>query len=65
MPFPAIVLNAAVNNVKCSIEDSPREVRIIYSNPIHREILDEDPYWVRAAEYAYPRTYPVMMYQPR
>ncbi|MHB1185943.1 MAG: class I SAM-dependent methyltransferase [Desulfobulbia bacterium] len=39
-PFDDVVLEAVVNNIKKSLRRKPREIAIIYYNPVHSHILD-------------------------
>lgn len=39
-PFDDVVLEAVVNKIKKSLRRKPREIAIIYYNPVHSHILD-------------------------
>jgi SAM-dependent methyltransferase len=39
-PFDDVVLEAVVKNIKKSLQRKPREIAIIYYNPVHSHILD-------------------------
>lgn len=39
-PFDDVVLEAVVKNIKKSLQGKPREIAIIYYNPVHSHILD-------------------------
>jgi SAM-dependent methyltransferase len=38
-PFDEIVTSAVVNNIFYSLEANPRKIRIIYVNPLHKELF--------------------------
>ncbi|MDP2002937.1 MAG: class I SAM-dependent methyltransferase [Desulfurivibrionaceae bacterium] len=39
-PFDDVVLEAVVKNIKKSLQQKPRQIAIIYYNPVHSHILD-------------------------
>ena len=39
-PFDDVVLEAVVKNIKKSLQRKPREIAVIYYNPVHSHILD-------------------------
>lgn len=40
-PFPASVLRRVVNKIAASFWQRPRQIIILYYNPVHKEVLDE------------------------
>jgi hypothetical protein len=44
-PFDPPVLEAVLANIRRSHEAAPRSIHLIYGNPWHRQVLDDDPFW--------------------
>jgi SAM-dependent methyltransferase len=38
-PFDEIIMSAVVNNIFTSLQNNPRKIRIIYVNPLHKELF--------------------------
>ena len=38
-PFDEIIMSAVVNNIFESLHNNPRKVKIIYANPLHKELF--------------------------
>jgi Histone methylation protein DOT1 len=51
-PFEKKVLEQVLSNIRRSLESKPRSIHIVYANPGHREVLDDDPFWRTAGEVA-------------
>jgi SAM-dependent methyltransferase len=49
-PFGAEALRAVLSNIRASLLRRPRDVRILYALPVHRELLDADPFWTSVGE---------------
>lgn len=45
-PFGPPVLSSVLANIKRSYESAPRPIHVIYGRPLHRELLDDDPFWL-------------------
>ena len=55
-PFDDVVLEAVVKNIKKSLQRKPREIAVIYYNPVHSHILDnsflpQNSYLIGGEEY--------------
>ena len=44
-PFERKVLEQVLSNIRRSLESKPRSIHIVYTNPVHRRVLDDDPFW--------------------
>ncbi len=44
-PFDADLLKAALANIENCLKSRPRNAFILYSNPVHRELLDQSKKW--------------------
>jgi SAM-dependent methyltransferase len=38
-PFDEIIMSAVVNNIFSSLQNTPRKIRIIYVNPLHKDLF--------------------------
>lgn len=38
-PFDEIIMSAVVNNIFASLKNNPRKIKIIYVNPLHKELF--------------------------
>ena len=41
-PFDEIIMSGVINNINSSIHDHPREVYIIYINPLHKKLFTDN-----------------------
>jgi len=44
-PFDAVIMSRVLSNIEKSVERELREVLCIYHNPVHRDLLDDSPFW--------------------
>lgn len=44
-PFDHVVLSRVLDNLRASLAAHPRDVRVVYANPLRREVLDRDDLW--------------------
>jgi hypothetical protein len=44
-PFGPPVLEKVAANIRRSHEAAPRPIHLVYGRPLHREVLDSDPFW--------------------
>lgn len=44
-PFGRVVLSRVLDNLRTSLAEHPRDVRVVYANPLQRELLDRDDLW--------------------
>lgn len=49
-PFGRPVLEKVVANIRHSYETAPRPIHVVYGRPLHRDVLDHDPFWLAVAE---------------
>ena len=49
-PFDGEVLEQVLRNIRYSLQHKPRSIHIIYANPVHRQVLDNDPFWLNVGE---------------
>jgi len=49
-PFGAQTLQAVINNIKETLLENPRAIRVVYYSPAHRNILDNQDWLVRETE---------------
>jgi SAM-dependent methyltransferase len=49
-PFGRKVLDEVLRNIRQSLQSRPRIVHVVYANPVHRQVLDDDPFWRTAGE---------------
>jgi len=49
-PFDQPVLEAVLRNIRRSHEAEPRSIHLVYGNPWHRQVLDDDPFWLAVDE---------------
>ncbi len=56
-PFPRDVLQTVLDGLGRSLAQRPRDVRVIYVNPVHRDLLDATPYLAPRAEGHYYAVY--------
>ncbi|MFG0242158.1 MAG: methyltransferase domain-containing protein [Phycisphaerales bacterium JB054] len=46
-PFGAATMSAVMDRIRESLERDPRQIRIVYMNPLHDEVLSRQPWLVR------------------
>jgi SAM-dependent methyltransferase len=51
-PFPGQVLLSVIQNIKTSLERRPRDATIIYRHPVHRDVIDAEPFFQKAKEFS-------------
>lgn len=44
-PFDAVIMSQVLGQIEESVDRNPRDVLCIYHNPVHRELLDNSPFW--------------------
>lgn len=49
-PFERKVLEHVLRNIRHSLQSKPRSIHIVYANPVHRQVLDGDPFWRAVGE---------------
>ena len=49
-PFGRSVLESVLTNIRRSYESTPRPIHVVYGRPLHREVLDDDPFWLAVEE---------------
>lgn len=49
-PFGPPVLEAVIANIRRSYESAPRPIHLVYGRPLHRGLLDDDPFWLAEKE---------------
>jgi hypothetical protein len=64
-PFQEEILTQVLNNIRASLQAAPRPVHIVYANPVHRHVLDNDPFWHNAGEFQFNGLETMVHYQPR
>lgn len=64
-PFQEDVLIQVLNNIRASLQTEPRRAHLVYANPVHRQVLDEDPFWLKAGELDFEGLETFVHYQPR
>jgi SAM-dependent methyltransferase len=64
-PFRKRVLQQVLSNIRRSLESNPRSIHIVYVNPFHRRVLDDDSFWRMVAETDSGGLEPAVYYQPR
>jgi SAM-dependent methyltransferase len=40
-PFDEVVLSTVLRNIKRSLQEAPRKIWVVYYNPVHRRVIDE------------------------
>ena len=48
-PFGEAILKQVLSRLKDSVAENPRDVFVIYHNPVHREILDHEPFFEKVS----------------
>lgn len=48
--FGRPVLEAVLANLRRSLISGPRPIPLVYANPLHRQALDDDPFWLAVGE---------------
>ena len=64
-PFKSKLLEKVLSNIRLSLQSKPRLIHIVYANPIHRQVLDDDPFWRLVAETTSGGLDTFLYYQPR
>lgn len=64
-PFGQKVLEQVLGNIRHSLQSKPRAIHVIYAYPVHRQVLDDDPFWRTVAETTSGGFDPFVYYQPR
>lgn len=64
-PFNSEVLEQVLDNIRLSLRSKPRAIHLIYVNPHHRRLLDDDPFWRLINETDSGGLEPAVYYQPR
>jgi len=64
-PFGPRVLEQVLGNIRLSLESKPRVIHVVYVNPFHRHVLDDDPFWRVVAETDSGGLGTAVYYQPR
>lgn len=64
-PFPGDVLLSVLANIRRSVEDHPREIRVIYAYPLHRDEFDRDDFWRLAGAVNCQGFGQVLQFRPR
>lgn len=64
-PFKRKVLEQVLGNIRQSLQSKPRSIHIVYANPVHRQVLDDDPFWRTAGETTSGGLERYVYYQPR
>ncbi|PTL81111.1 hypothetical protein [Vitiosangium sp. GDMCC 1.1324] len=59
------VLIQVLNNIRGSLQAEPRPIHVMYANPVHRHVLDDDPFWVKAGEIRFGDLETFVHYRPR
>jgi hypothetical protein len=49
-PFERKVVEQVLVNIRHSLQSKPRLIHILYANPVHRRVLDDDPFWSTVGE---------------
>ena len=49
-PFDRKVLEQVLRNIRHSLQSKSRSIHVIYANPVHRQVLDNDPFWLNVGE---------------
>jgi SAM-dependent methyltransferase len=61
-PFPSAVLRTVLENIKRSLRERPRVLRIIYANPQCEDDLRSDELFEKVAEYRFNNRAPIVVY---
>ena len=64
-PFGKKVLEQVLCNIRLSLQSKPRLIHVVYGYPVHRQVLDDDPFWRVAGETTSGGFDPFVYYQPR
>ena len=64
-PFGPRVLEQVLGNIRVSLASKARPIHVIYVNPFHRQVLDDDPFWQVVAETDSGGLETAVYYQPR
>jgi hypothetical protein len=63
-PFPAVVLTQVLANLKASLRRKPRTVRLLYSNPVHEQVILATCTFKKAFVYEpYPNYHRISVYE--
>jgi len=49
-PFDSTVLEQVLSNIRLSLQSKHRLIHIVYAEPKHRQVLDDDPFWRTVGE---------------
>ncbi|MGZ5369812.1 class I SAM-dependent methyltransferase [Aeromicrobium sp.] len=64
-PFGRDVLEQVLSNIRQSLASKPRPIHVVYANPVHRQVLDDDPFWRTVEETTSGGIETFVYYQPR
>lgn len=56
-PFDAVMLRRVLNNIAASLRRHPRDLWIVYRNPVHAEVLDHEAFLTLAVDHRAFRIY--------
>lgn len=54
-PFPAVVMAEVMQNIRLSLVRRPRELTLIYVNPVYRETIEAAGIFTESTRHAHPK----------